>query len=64
MKSIQPGKVGALLLGIAMGALVFGFALFVMPPSEAKASPLLWSLSALVAIAVACPNFIHLKHRP
>ena len=59
MKSLKPQQAGAILLGVAMGALAFGFALFFLTPSEASASPLLWTISTATAMAVALPNFRH-----
>ena len=58
MKTISPSQIAAILLGIAMGMAVFGYALFFLSPHEAAANPVLWVLSALTTLVVALPGII------
>lgn len=53
LKRISPRAAGAVLLGIAMGALVVGFALFLLPANEAVAAPSTWAFAIITAVAVA-----------
>lgn len=43
--------IAACLLGVAMGSLVFGFALFFMTPEVAVSTPQTWGFAALTAVA-------------
>lgn len=44
--------ISAALLGLAMGSLVFGFALFFMPSHAAVRAPQPWIFAALTAVLV------------
>lgn len=44
---------GAALLGLAMGALVIGFSLFVLPASQAVRPPQTWVFATLTTLVVA-----------
>lgn len=48
-------RAGSVLLAIAMGALVFGYALFFLTPKAAASSPQLWLLAVITGVAVALP---------
>lgn len=49
----RTAAVAAALLGFAMGALVIGFSLFLMPASQAIRTPQVWAIAALTAVIVA-----------
>lgn len=44
--------IGAALLGVAMGALTLGFALFILPPSAVVRTPQPWVFAVLTAVVV------------
>lgn len=49
---IRPAHLGAVMLGVAMGALQLGYALFFLSPSLAKTSPELWASAASTTASV------------
>ena len=53
----RSARAGSALLAIAMGALVFGYALFFLPPTVAS-SPQVWLFAVITGVAVSLPSTI------